>query len=174
VFGLECHVGALSNSFFLGDSQLPTVLWHYCVSLHCVIERWWDWQGLLSADDATAHTAHMSIGTLGRRVCGQNNFQNHLASNISGSFSARFFFSGVRWKIQCIRTIPTTLMSLRCPSQNTFGMWSVPYWTRSLRTQFDVSINVWRLAEESLNITCNFLYCNHQLHRDFLITLCFV
>jgi len=22
-----------------------------------------------------------------------------------------------------------------------------------------------------LNITCNFLYCNHQVHRDFLITL---
>ena len=23
----------------------------------------------------------------------------------------------------------------------------------------------------TLNITCNFLYCNHQVHRDFLITL---
>jgi hypothetical protein len=34
-----------------------------------------------------------------------------------------------------------------------------------------VSINVWRLAGDTLNITCNFLYCNHQLHRDFLITL---
>jgi hypothetical protein len=22
-----------------------------------------------------------------------------------------------------------------------------------------------------LNITCNFLYCNHQVHKDFLITL---
>jgi len=22
-----------------------------------------------------------------------------------------------------------------------------------------------------LNITCNFLYCSHQVHRDFLITL---
>jgi hypothetical protein len=22
-----------------------------------------------------------------------------------------------------------------------------------------------------LNITCNFLYCNHQVHRDVLITL---
>jgi hypothetical protein len=32
-----------------------------------------------------------------------------------------------------------------------------------------VSINVWRLAGETLNITCNFLYCNHQEHRDFLI-----
>jgi hypothetical protein len=36
-------------SFFLGDSQLPTVLWQYCVSLHCAIERRWNWQGLLSA-----------------------------------------------------------------------------------------------------------------------------
>jgi hypothetical protein len=34
-----------------------------------------------------------------------------------------------------------------------------------------VSINVWRLAGDTLNITCNFLYCNHQVHGDFLITL---
>ena len=45
------------------------------------------------------------------------------------------------------------------------------YWTRSARIQFGVSINVWRLAGCTLNITCNFLYCNHQVHRDFLITL---
>ena len=25
---------------------------------------------------------------------------------------------------------------------------------------------------DALNITCNFLYCNHQVHRDFLSTLC--
>jgi hypothetical protein len=56
-------------------------------------------------------------------------------------------------------------------SQNTFGMWTVLYWTRSSRTQFGVSINVWRLAGDTLNITCNFLYCNHQVHREFLITL---
>jgi hypothetical protein len=31
--------------------------------------------------------------------------------------------------------------------------------------------SVWRLAGDALNITCNFLYCNHQAHRDFLITL---
>jgi hypothetical protein len=31
--------------------------------------------------------------------------------------------------------------------------------------------SVWRLAGDTLNITCNFLYCNHQVHRDFLITL---
>jgi hypothetical protein len=36
-----------------------------------------------------------------------------------------------------------------------------------------VSINVWRLARYTLNNTCNFLYCNHQVHRDFLITLYF-
>jgi hypothetical protein len=34
-----------------------------------------------------------------------------------------------------------------------------------------VSINVCRLAEDTLNITCNFLYCDHQVHREFLITL---
>jgi hypothetical protein len=42
----------------------------------------------------------------------------------------------------------------------------------SSRTQFDVSINVWRLAGDTLNITCNFLYCSDQVQRDFLITLC--
>jgi hypothetical protein len=42
-------------------------------------------------DGATAHAAHV-YGTLGRHVCGQNHFYNHLSSKISGSFSARFFF----------------------------------------------------------------------------------
>jgi hypothetical protein len=37
--------------------------------------------------------------------------------------------------------------------------------------KFGVSINVWKLEGDTLNITCNFLYCNHQVHRDFLITL---
>jgi hypothetical protein len=43
----------------------------------------------------------------------------------------------------------------------------------SSRTQFGVSINVWRLAGDTLNITrsFNFLYCNHQVRRDILITL---
>jgi hypothetical protein len=27
------------------------------------------------------------------------------------------------------------------------------------------------MAGDTLNITYNFLYCNHQVHRDFLITL---
>jgi hypothetical protein len=57
--------------------------------------------------------------------------------------------------------------SWRWPSQNTFWMWTAPYWTRSSRTRFGVSIIVWRLAGYTLNITCNFLYCNHQVHRDF-------
>jgi hypothetical protein len=80
-------------------------------------------------------------------------------------------------KAQCIWTIPTQLKIWRWPSQNTFGMCTVLYWTRSSRTQFGVSINVWRLAVDTLNITCKFLccnvimYCNHQVHRDFLITL---
>jgi hypothetical protein len=44
------------------------------------------------------------------------------------------------------------------PSQNTFGMWTVLYWTRSSRTQFGVSIIVGRLVGDTWNITCNFLY----------------
>jgi hypothetical protein len=63
------------------------------------------------------------------------------------------------------------LMIWRWPSQNTFGMRTVLYWTVSAGTQCGVSINVWRVVGDTLNITCNFLYCNHQVHRDFLITL---
>jgi hypothetical protein len=46
------------------------------------------------------------------------------------------------------------------------------YTEHGLREQLGVSINVWRLAEGTLNITCNFLCCNHQVHSDVLITLC--
>jgi hypothetical protein len=70
-----------------------------------------------------------------------------------------------------ILTIPTQLMIWRWQSQNTFGVWIMLYWIQSSRTQFSVSINVRRLAGDTLNTACNFLYCNHQVHRDFLITL---
>jgi hypothetical protein len=30
---------------------------------------------------------------------------------------------------------------------------------------------VWRLAGDALNITCKFLYCDHQVHKDFLINV---
>jgi hypothetical protein len=69
------------------------------------------------------------------------------------------------------KTTPTQLIIWRWQSQNTFGMWTVLFWTRYSRTQFGVSINVWRLAGDNLNITCNFLHCDYQVHRDFLITL---
>jgi hypothetical protein len=70
------------------------------------------------------------------------------------------------WRLQY-----TQLMNWRWPSQNTFRMRTVLYWTRSSRTQFSVSISVWRLVGDTLNITCNFLYCNHQVQGDFLIIL---
>jgi hypothetical protein len=35
-----------------------------------------------------------------------------------------------------------------------------------------MSINVWRLAGDTLNITCNFLYCNHQVHREIFRSPC--
>jgi len=59
--------------------------------------------------------------------------------------------------------ISKQLIIWRWPSQNTFGMWTVLYWT-----QFGVSLNVWRLVGDILNITCNLLYSNHQVHRDIL------
>jgi hypothetical protein len=86
--------------------------------------------------------------------------------------SRRGTLSSVIKKSRCTWWLQyTQLMIWRWPSQNTFGMWTVLYWTRSLRTQFGVSINFWKLAGDTLNITCNFLCCNHQVHRDFLITL---
>jgi hypothetical protein len=45
------------------------------------------------------------------------------------------------------------------------------YTEHGLREQSSACRNVWRLAGDTLNITCNFLYCNHQVHRDFLISL---
>jgi hypothetical protein len=42
---------------------------------------------------------------------------------------------------------------------------------RIILTQFGVSINVCRLAGDTLNITCKFLYCNNHVHRDFLTIL---
>jgi hypothetical protein len=41
------------------------------------------------------------------------------------------------------------------------------YTEHGLREQFGVPINVWRPAGDTLNITCNFLYCNHQMYRGF-------
>jgi hypothetical protein len=37
-----------------------------------------------------------------------------------------------------------------------------------------VPIYVWRLAGDTLNATCNLLYCDHQVHRDFLIILYYI
>jgi hypothetical protein len=47
----------------------------------------------------------------------------------------------------------------------------VIYWRRSSRIWYGVSINVWRLAGGTLNITCKFLCYNRQAPREFLITL---
>jgi len=77
----------------------------------------------------------------------------------------------IRVQTQRIPTIPTKFISWRWLSQNTIRMWTVLYWTRSSRTHFGVSINVWRLAGDKLNITWNFMYCKHQVHREFVITL---
>jgi hypothetical protein len=45
------------------------------------------------------------------------------------------FYLGCDTKTQCIQTIPTQLMIWRWPIQNTFGMWTMLYWTRSSRTK---------------------------------------
>jgi hypothetical protein len=57
----------------------------------------------------------------------------------------------------------------RWPSQNTFGMWTVLYWTRSSRILFGVSINVCRLAGTLWTLLVTLCVV---IIRDFLITLC--
>jgi hypothetical protein len=84
---------------------------------------------------------------------------------------AQLKFYRVIKKSLCTWWLQYTQVIWRWPSQNTFGMWTVLYWTRSSRTRFGVSINVRRVAGDTSNTTCNFLYCNHQVHRDFSITL---
>jgi hypothetical protein len=67
------------------------------------------------------------------------------------------------------------LMIWRWPSYNTFGMCTVFLYRALLNTVFENTVrrvnNVRRLAEETLNLSCTFLYCNYTVHRDFLITL---
>jgi hypothetical protein len=76
------------------------------------------------------------------------------------------------WWLQCIQKYFKHFQSLTMITELKLRIGTtVLYWTRSSRTQFGVSINVWRLAGDTLNITCNFLYCNHQVYRDFLIIL---
>jgi hypothetical protein len=57
------------------------------------------------------------------------------------------------------------------PSQNTFGMWIVLYWTRSSRTHFGVSINVWRLAGGggTLRTNANVIYGDIPSNKTFTV-----
>jgi hypothetical protein len=45
----------------------------------------------------------------------------------------------------------------------------------TLNTVFENTVRYYNKCLETggdtLNFTCNFLYCNHQVHRDLLITL---
>ena len=98
-----------------------------------------------------------------------------VTQHVSVSNQHRFFlriYTG--WsKSLCAPDDDSTKNTQKYSILNSFNRltWTVLYWTRSSRTQFGMSINVWRLAGDTWNITCNFLYCNHQVHRDFLITL---
>jgi hypothetical protein len=41
------------------------------------------------------------------------------------------------------------------------------YTEHGLWEQFSVSINVWRLARDTFNVTCDFMYCNQWHTQDF-------
>jgi len=55
-----------------------------------------------------------------------------------------------RWPSGAQERPPTVVMI----PDTTLRMWTVLYWTQSSRTHFGVSINVWRLAGDTLHITC--------------------
>jgi hypothetical protein len=114
------------------------------------------------------------------------NYQSALSS-CSLCLPLRMF--SLRKKLNYQKSLCTWIFSLGCDENSQYSSNPHTWWfedghhrihskcepcytlTRPSRTQFGVSINVWRLAGDRLNINCNFLYCNHQVHRDFLITL---
>jgi len=171
VFGLQCHVGAYKDTFFPRTLSTP----NGTVTLLCVPSlRSWKKIKLtkpIFSSMALRLTQRTCLWHSWTTCLRTESFLKPFGLQDLRIFLSPIFFSGLRWKTQCIRKIPTQLMSWRWPSQNTSGMWTVLNWPRSSRIEFGVSINVWGLAGDSLNITCNFLYCNHQMDRNFLITL---
>ena len=167
VFGLECRVSTYSDPVFSRMLSTP----NDTVTLLC-IPSLCNWKKMELTRPAFSRNALRLI----QRICLWHSWRTCLRTE---SFIKLF-------GLQDLRIFLRPIFSLGCddklcvfeqsphswwPSQNIFGMCTVLYWTRSSKTHFGVSINVWRLEEDILNTTCSFLYCNHQVRRDFLITL---
>jgi hypothetical protein len=120
-------------------------------------------------DGAMAHTAHMSMALLGY-VFVDRIISKTIWPPRSSDLSPPDFFLWGAMKNSVYLNNPHIIDDLKMDI--TENIRNVD--RAILNTVFEntgESINVWRLAGNSLNITCNFLYCNHQVHRDFLIAL---
>ena len=170
VFGFECHVGKKPSQLFSRRLSTPngmvTTLCPVIAQLH---EDEID-KAYFQQDGATAHTAHMSTALLddvfADRIISKTIWPPR-SPDLSPSF---FFFLWGAMKNSLYSNNPHTIDDLKMAITEHIRNVDRAI-VNTVLTQFGVSINVWRLAEDTFNITCNLLYCNHQAHRDFLITL---
>jgi len=124
-------------------------------------------------DGAMAHTAHMSIALLDA-VVADRIISKTIWPPRSPDLSPPIFFLWGVMKNSVYSNDPHTIDELKMAITE-----YIQYVDHAiLNMVFENTVqhvneclNVWRLAGDTLNITCSFLYCNHQVHRDFLITL---
>jgi len=117
---------------------------------------------------ATAHTAHMSMALFD--VFADRIISKTIWPPRSPDLSPSHFFLWGAMKHSLYSNNPHTIDDLKMVITE-----HIPNVDRAILntvlTQFGVSINVWRLEKDTVNITCKLLYCNYQVHRDFFITL---
>ena len=169
MFGLECHVGEKSGQFF--SPRLSTTNGTVTILCPFIAQLQEDEinKAYFQQDGATAHTAHMSMALL------DNVFEDRIISKTiwpprSPDLSPSHFFLWGAMKNSVYSNNPHTTDDLRMAITEYIRNVDRAI-LNTVLTQFGVSINVWTLAGYTVNITCNFLYCNYQAHRDFLITL---
>jgi hypothetical protein len=167
VFGLECWVEPKVDPLFFSETHnykeyCDNIVYSFIAHLKQdeIDKAYFQQYG------ATALTAYMSVALLDD-VLADRIISKTVWPPRSTDLSPSFFFwdgggRGVQWKTHCISTISTQMIFWRWPSQKTFGMWTVLYWSRSPITQFDVSImsGDWRENTWILHVTfCLWIIC---------------
>ena len=166
MFGLECHVGEKSGQFFSPrlstTNGTVTTLCPFIVQLQeAEIDK-----AYFQQDGATAH---MSMAPL-HDVFADRIISKTIWPPRSPDLSPSNFFLWGAMKNSFYSNNPHTTDDLKMAITEYIRNVDRAI-LNTVLTQFGVSLNVWRLAEDTVNITCNLLYYNHQAHRDFLITL---
>jgi hypothetical protein len=124
-------------------------------------------------DGATAHTAQMSMALLDD-VFVERIFLKPFGLQDLRIFLCPIFFLWDAMKNSAYSNSPHTVDELKMAITDYIRNVDHAKLNTVFENTVQHSINVWKLAGDTLNITCNFLYCNHQVHRDFLITLYFL